>query len=310
MELSETTLGHLRDEAYAYLAEEALRGKLADLEQERAKVASTRPPFGLLAGRERREAFARSMSVVDESEAGLRDRLTQLGGIAAWLRPAIRADVSTYLASVSPDYCQQLQILARIDDWDRASLHVPELLLAFARDLRAVRRALAPDKKAHSLVAYEIGALRESAERLAALQAELSLIERAARVLATEDVAAQLAFLELPNLQRAAWVTRLAVIPPEQAQADVAGAEEEIRAFLARPDESRRAALQSMRDACAAHAERVLDGYWEQLRTHARAHYVEARDVDDIIAMLRDRYVDADLRRQQVSQNIDPLASW
>jgi hypothetical protein len=307
MELSETTLGHLRDEAYAYLAEEALRAKLAELEQERAKVASTRPPFGLLAGRERRAAFARSMSVVDESEAGLRDRLTQLAGIAAWLRPAIRADVSTYLASVSPDYCQQLQILARIDDWDRASQHVSELLLAFARDLRAMGRALTPEKKAHALVAFELGALRESAERLAALQGELSVIEQAARVLATEEVAAQLSFPELPNLQRLAWISRLAVLPPEQALVEVTEAEEEIRAFLARPDESRRAALQAMRDACAAHAAHVLEAYWDQLRAHARAHYVEARDIDDIIAMLRDRYVDADLRRQRSVQSVDPL---
>lgn len=95
MELSETTLARLRDEAYAFLAREALSVKLQDLERERAAVESTRSPFGLLARRETREKISRSMRVIEENESVLRDQLTLITDIVNRLHPVIRRDVST-----------------------------------------------------------------------------------------------------------------------------------------------------------------------------------------------------------------------
>ena len=309
MELSETTLTHLRDEAYASVARQALLAKIDALEQERAAVTDSRPPFGVFARRESREIFARSMRTVDDTSAALRDQLAQITGIADWLRPVIRRDVSTYLASVSPDYCQLLQIAARLDDWDRAYQSVPELLVAFARDLRALRLALSAGKKISPSVAYEVAVLRESAERLSHQRHELHVIEQAALALAPAGLAEQICFPALPDLLRVSWVSRLAVIPPEMALAEVMRVEPEIRALLGTPGGQVVARLQSSRDYCAKIVEQTLEDYWSQLREYARANYIEERPVNDIINMLSERYVDADIRRRQRAMNVDPFVA-
>ncbi len=46
-------------------------------------------------------------------------------------------------------------------------------------------------------------------------------------------------------------------------------------------------------------AEGYLETYWKQLREHAAAHYVEARDVDEVLAMLTERYIAADVQRRR-----------
>jgi hypothetical protein len=305
MELTATTLAYLRDEAYAFLAREALAAKLDEVGRERATVASTRPPFGgMLARRETREAFARSMRVVDDNEAVLRAQLAHLTGIAEWLRPIIRRDVSAYLASVSPDYCRLLQISARVDDWERAYHAVPELLVALARDARGVRQALAGGEKT---IVRELAILRDSAARLASQLRELHLVEQAAQALAPADLAAQVRFPAVPDLQWVTWVGRLAVLPPPQALAEVTRAETEVREFLAGPGEHLQPRLAAVRAACAQRADTMLDRYWETLRQHARAHYVEECDIDQVIAMLHERYVDADLRRRQEAMTVDPF---
>ena len=309
MELSETTLAYLRDEAYAHLARQALLANLKRLEQERDSVASTRPPFGVLGRRESREAYARSMRSVNDNEAVVCDQLVQITGITDWLRPFIRRDVSTYLAAESPDYCRLLQIAARVDDWERAYRLIPELLVAFARDLRAVRLALVPEKKSHPLISHEITVLRESAEGLAAHRHELRVIEQAALALAPADLADQLKFPALPDLQRLPWVSRLAVVPPETALPEVTQAEAEIRLLLASPMTQVVAQLQEDRDRCTERADRMLEEYWNQLRLHARAHYVEERDVQDVIRMLNERYIDADLQRRQQALSVHPFSA-
>lgn len=142
MEFSAATLEHLQDEAYASLCREAVAEQLAVLQRERSAIEDTRPPFGgVLARKESREAFARSMRTSQENEAALQQRLIRIDAIADWLRPLIRNSVSSYLAAVSPSYCALLQASARLDDWGFAVAALPELLLAFARDVRGVRMA-------------------------------------------------------------------------------------------------------------------------------------------------------------------------
>ncbi|MCX6955531.1 MAG: hypothetical protein NTV51_25570 [Verrucomicrobia bacterium] len=308
MELSESTLTHLRDEAYAFLAQQALLAELAGLERERAAVATTRPRFGVLARKESRVAFEHSMRTVDDRELALRDRLTQLTGIAEWLYPIIRKDVSSYLAGLSPDYCRLLQISARLDDWDRAYRTVPELLVAFARDLRGLRQAAEGAAKSQESLAHELAVLRESAERLAQVEHELHIIEQAALLNAPAAITEQIRFPALPDLKRVSWVGRLAVIPPAKAVADVTRVEAEVRAFLGGPAEEIFPQLQAAREVCVALVNRMLDDYWNLLREHARTHYVEECGIDEVIAMLTERYVDTDIRQRQQSITISPFA--
>jgi hypothetical protein len=47
-----------------------------------------------------------------------------------------------------------------------------------------------------------------------------------------------------------------------------------------------------------------LESYWEVLKAHALAHYVQERDVDEVLNELNERYVVANIeRRQRVIEN-------
>lgn len=293
MELSGAMIVLLRDEAYAYLAQQALVAQLGARERERAAAEAKGP--GLLARHGSRATFAQTNREGYDQEAVLRDRLTQLTGIVEWLYPIIRQEVSSYFAGVSPEYCRLLKIAARLDDWGRAYATIPEHLTAFARDLRGVRGAAEAAPKASGAFAYELAVLRESAERLAQVQLELYIIEQAALANAPAAVAAQLAFPALPDLKRVSWVSRLAVIPPAKALVEVTRVEAEVRAFLLGPAGVVAGQLEATRRAGAKLVNRTLEDYWDVLREHARAHYVEERGIEEVIAMLTERYVDSDI---------------
>jgi hypothetical protein len=103
----------------------------------------------------------------------------------------------------------------------------------------------------------------------------------------------------LPDLQRVVWVSRLAVIPLDQALTEVACVEKEVRDFLADGIDRAHARLEINRDECVRLENKILEQYWNQLRAHAQAHYVEERDVDDVLAMLAERYASAEKMRRE-----------
>lgn len=296
MELSATTLQNLQDEAYAALCREAVEERLGVLEAEKATIASTRPPFGLLARRETRDAFTRSMRTALDNEAALRGQLARLDAITDWLRPLIRNGVSAYLAEASPEYCGFLQADARLYDWERAIQNLPDLLLAFARDLRNLRTATTAATTLKDC-ASELADLHAAAGRLERLRLELHILEQT-----IGERTAGIRLPALPNLQHLPWLARLVDLPPPQLAVEAARVETEVRTHLA--DEATFAAgvaarLQAAHDICSNLAENALEQYWNQLRSHARLHYVEERSVDEVLEMLTQRYIDANLQRQR-----------
>ena len=116
-------------------------------------------------------------------------------------------------------------------------------------------------------------------------------------------------FPALPDFQRVSWVSRLAVIPPEKALADVTRVESETREFLTGPSDRVFARLQATREAHGQAVDKILQEYWDQLRAHAQAHYVEEREIADIIRMLSERYVETDIQRRQQEQSVDPFSA-
>lgn len=307
MPLSDTTLARLSDEAYAFLTEQALLGQMEELERKRQEARTARPRFGVLSRKETRDAFAQSMQELDEAEAELRLRLSQIDNITRWLRPVVREEISTYLANESADYCGVLQIYARLGDWENAWRHLPELLVAFTRDLRALRAAAAESGEGQESFMHAIAVLRESADNLARLQLEFSVLEQAALTAAPVPLQGQLQFPTLPDLKRTSWVTRLATLPPAKAAEEAAKVETEFRLFMAEPEQARLALLQAGREVCARVANELLDNYWNVLREHARMHYVEERGLDEVITMLSERYIVADLQRRQQDLTIAPF---
>jgi hypothetical protein len=57
--------------------------------------------------------------------------------------------------------------------------------------------------------------------------------------------------------------------------------------------------LQASRVSSVQRQENYLQQYWDQLRAHAQAHWVEERDVDQVLDTLGERYDDAIARRQR-----------
>ena len=299
MELSEATLELLQDEAYAFLCRQVVQETLASIEREKAVIASTRPPFGVLARKETRDAFTRSMRTALDNETALCERLAQITGIEVWLRPLLRQDIAAYLAAVSPDFKVFHQVRARLDAWEGAFKSLPELLVAFARELHSLREAVLSDPAAGARLAYELPVVGEIAVRLERQHSRLLMIGGTIGELTQAEVMSEIRVPVLPDLQRVVWVSRLAVLPLDQALTEIARVEQEVRDFLAAGIDRAHARLEVDRDECARLENKILEQYWNQLRAHAQAHFVEERDVDDVLAMLAERYDNAEKARRE-----------
>jgi hypothetical protein len=309
MELSAATLELLQDEAYAFLCREVLEETLAKLEHEKAEIASTRPPFGVLARKETREAFTRSMSTALDNEAALRNRLAQIKGFEEWLRPLLSQDIAAYLTAVSPDYRRFQEVRTRLDDWERTFLTLPEFLVAFARELRNLRQAVDSAPAAGSRLGSELPAVSEIAVRLERQQRGLPGIAAAVAELAQAGAMSEIRVPVLPDMQRVEWVNRLAALPLDRALTEAACVEKEVRDFLADGLDLVHARLEVSRDVCTRLENKALEQYWDQLRAHAQTHYVEERDVDEVLAMLAQRYASANLARHQAELLADPFSA-
>lgn len=311
MELSETALGLLRDEAYAYLCRETLKEKLADLEREKATIASTRPPFGVLARRETRDAFTQSMRTALDNEAALRERLTQVERLEDWLQPMIREEITAYLKVASPDYHRFAQIRELLSTWANVFAALPELLLGFARDLKVFREETASGASSGRDRVQALAVLRETASRVEEQYNQLSLSAQALQQLtqAHADLAREIRLPALPDLRRAGWVSQLALMPLEQCLKETRQVETDVREFLTSGHAAAFARVEASHSACTHLEQRFLQYYWNQLRSHAQTHYVQERDIDDVLAELAQRYVQSDILRHQKALTRDPFVS-
>lgn len=306
MELSPTTIEHLRDEAYAMLCRHAVMEALEKLEQEKASIASTRPPFGILASKQTRETFERSLHAATGTEAALRTRLGQLVQLEKWLHDILHTELREYLTAISADYRRFATADALLDQWELEFRALPELLVAFARDVRNAQQDAASAPGSRDLQPFAI--LRDSALRVEQQLTVLDNISAQIAFLLPAEAAAEVRVPALPDFRRVAWVNRIASLPPEQLVAETTRVERDARAFAAHDHATVPLRLQASHEACRHHEEIFLQHYWDQLRAHAQAHYVEDREIDDVIEMLTQNYVTSDLaRRQKEIAAFDPF---
>jgi hypothetical protein len=305
MELSPETIEHLRDEAYLFLCREAVQGRLDELAREKATIASTRPPFFLLSKKETRDAFTQSMRAVSDNEVALRDQLSQIARLDEWLRPAIREEVVAYLNAASPDFRAFSEIRGLLQTWESFLPGLSELLVALARELRTLRTEAAAGRG----ILQSLAGLREVVMGVEEALARCNQIGTALSGLTgnDEDVARDIRLPALPEFRREGWVNRLALMPAEQVVAEASRAETEARAFLSGGNEAALARLEASRSACGMFENAFAEHYWMQLRTHARIHYVEERDIDEVLDMLSQRYVNAQILREQQVLSRDPF---
>lgn len=308
MELSKGSLELLRDEAYVILCRQTVQQSLESLDEKKAGLVSSRPPFGVLAARKAREAFESSLHAAEEDEAALRHRLTRVARYETWLQRCIRRDLAEYLETVSAEYQRVGQIKRLLDDWEKVVTHaLADTLVAFAREMRGLRQVAAAAGRGEQPFGHELAVFREIAARLETQHDQLAHFAANVNTFALELGLLEVRVPPLPQFRRSIWVDSLRVLPLSQAVAEITRAEGEVRAFLnGLPSIAGR--LQASRVACAQRQEQYLQQYWEQLRDHAQAHWVEERDVDEVLDTLAKRY-DPEIARLQREVTHNPFST-
>lgn len=306
MDLPATTVTLLRDEAYAGLCREAVQERLESLQKERASIEATRPPFGgIMTRKETRDAFTQSMRTVCDDEAGLRGRLEQIALLENWLRPMIRKEVGAYLSAASTDFRNFSEMYALLDAWSAIFAGLPELFKALARELRAVReQAVAGQREVGTFAALRdvIVRVEKSYATLAKISADLQSLTAA-----REELAREIRLPALPELRSSEWASRLALMPVNQLVAETTRIESALRAFIDGGREAALARIEASRTASGLHEEHFVQYYWGQLRIHARIHYVEERDIDEVLEELSGRHVNAAIAQRQHELSRDPF---
>jgi hypothetical protein len=307
MDLSEHTLLLLRDEAYVFLCREALEQQLAELDREKQAIEDTRPPFGVFARRETRDAFTRSMQTANETEAALRDRVFQLKRLDEWIKPKLHDGIAAYLEAASPEYGFFASMRRVFAAWRTDFAPLPELATAFAREVKGYRELVAETKSSAKRQMEALAHLRNAAVRLESQAEHLCVLGRDLAAFTGEDteIARDLRLPALPNFHRVAWVDRLALLPAESCIRERILVENEARAFVAAGNGPIEARLEASESAADLHRERFLESYWMQLRAYAQTNYVEERDVDSVLAELAQRYVQGNIAERQADLSRD-----
>jgi len=312
MSLPDDVILLLRDEAYLDLCRTALNEAQERLSAEKEEVGKTRPPFGILATKKQREEFEASMQAVINKEGGIGVRVAKLDAIEKWLKSGIRDRLRDYLREASENYRRSGKIVETIHTWDRLIEHYGEQLLALARNLKNVSvsfvGAAGGARAAFTDRAQAFAELRMGADALDRTAVQLDSLARTMAMYAANSPYKDVQLAELPIKEMVAWVDQLGLQHDRDALPAAQEMEGDARVVVAKKlgefHEMAAAALA----AIAEIDEKELANYWEVLRAHALAHYVQERDVDEVINELNERYVVATIERRQraIESQSDP----
>ena len=312
MSLPDDVISLLRDEAYLDLCRNALKDALERLIEEKQQVNETRPPFGILATKKQRDEFEASMQTVLDTEAAIQGRLGKLEAIENWLKSAIRERLRDYLKQASENYRRSTKIGETIRGWDRLIEHYGEQLLALARNIKNVSVSFTGSaggaRSAFGDRAQAFAELRMGADSLDRTALQLESLSRTMSMIAANSAYKDVQLPELPIKGIVDWVDQLALKHDRDALPEVQEMEAAARSVVARKlTEYHANAAQALKDLAAIEGQE-LESYWEVLRAHALAHYVQERDVDEVLNELNERYVVANIERRQraIETQVDP----
>jgi len=306
MELPEPITDLLRDEAYLRLCRDALEAALEQAAQQKEAVASTRPPFGLLASKKTRETFEHSMRTVLTTEAALQNRRDKIKVLESALKAKLNPALHRHLETIAPDYKHRPVVLAAVAAWEALIEGYGEHLQAFARELRQTVGVISSptasspegvEARMEALAALQVAAagLDESTEQLDA--AARRVADCANPLYATIDLSGP------PFPGQAEWAGRVTRLADPELLAELGRTDASVRELLTANLAPLRNRATAARDQVDAEAGHYLATYWNQLREYALANYVEEKDVDEVITTLTERYVTAELQRQRQRLN-------
>jgi hypothetical protein len=311
MDLPEEIIGLLRDEAYLRLCREAVEVALEGAAKEKDAVASTRPPFGMLASKKARETFEHSMRTVLTTEAALQNRREKIKVLESALQAKLRPALHHQLESIAPDYRHRPVVLAAVAAWEALIESYGEHLQAFARELRQTVGVIsAPtagspegmEERMSTLAALQLaaGGVDQAAGRLDAAASRVAASANA--LYSTIDLAGP------PFTGQGKWAERVTELADPGLLAEVGQTEGAVRELLTANLAALRDRATAARAQIDAEAGHYLLTYWKQLREYALANYVEEKDVDEVIAIMTERYITAELQRhrQRLTTADDP----
>jgi len=312
MSLPDDVISLLRDEAYLDLCRNALKDALERLKEEKQAVSETRPPFGILATKKQRDVFESSMQTVLDTEAAIDGRLNKLEAIENWLKGTIRERLRDYLYQVSENYHRSIKIADAIRSWDRLLEHYGEQLLALARNVKNVSVTLGGNpggpRSAFSDRAQAFAELRMGADSLDRTALQLESLTRSMAMFAANSPYKDVMVAEIPLKGIVGWVDNLALLHDRDALPAAQELESDARMIVAKKLTEYHASAKAAIEALVAIDTAELDNYWQVLRAHALAHYVQERDVDEVLNELNERYVVANIERRQraIESQLDP----
>jgi len=312
MSLPDDVISLLRDEAYLDLCRNALKDALDRLVAEKEQVSETRPPFGILASKKQRDEFESSMQTVMDTESAIEARLSKLEAIENWLKSAIRERLRDYLKQVSENYRRSGKIAEAIRAWDRLIEHYGEQLLALARNIKNVSVSFAGAaggvRSAFGDRAQAFAELRMGADSLDRTAVQLDSLTRTMAMYAANSAYSEVKLAEIPIKGVVGWVDNLALQHDRDALPAAQDLEADARMVVAKKLTDFHTSADEALKAIVAIDGQELENYWEVLRSHALAHYVQERDVDEVLNELNERYVVANIERRQraIESQVDP----
>lgn len=312
MSLPDDVISLLRDEAYLDLCRNALKDALERAIAEKKEVSETRPPFGILATKKQRDVFESSMKAVEDTESAINARLGKLEAIENWLKSAIRERLRDYLRQASENYRRSMKIAEAIKAWDRLIEHYGEQLLALARNIKNVAATFAAAsggaRSAFSDRAQAFAELRMGGDNLDRTALQLESLTRSMAMIAANTAYKEVQLIELPIKGVVNWVDSLALQHDRDALPAAHQMEADARAIVAKKLTDFHASAAAALEALGSIENQELESYWEVLRAHALAHYVQERDVDEVLNELNERYVVANIERRQraIENQADP----
>jgi len=312
MSLPDDVISLLRDEAYLDLCRNALKDALERLVEEKQQVTETRPPFGILASKKQREVFESSMQTVLDTEAAIEVRIGKLDAIENWLKSTIRDRLRDYLKQASENYRRSSKIAESIKAWDRLIEHYGEQLLALARNIKNVAVSFAGAaggvRSAFGDRAQAFAELRMGADSLDRTAVQLESLTRTMAMYAANSSYKDVRLAELPIKGVVGWVDNLALQHDRDALPAAQEMEADARSVVAKKLTDYHASAAAALEAIAVIENQELESYWEVLRAHALAHYVQERDVDEVLNELNERYVVSNIERRQraIESQVDP----
>ncbi|HEY1794240.1 MAG TPA: hypothetical protein VGG34_15090 [Opitutaceae bacterium] len=312
MSLPDDVISLLRDEAYLDLCRNALKDALERAIAEKAQVTETRPPFGILASKKQREVFESSMQTVLDTETAIEARLGKLEVIENWLKGSIRERLRDYLRQASENYRRSMKIAEAIKSWDRLVEHYGEQLLALARNIKNVSATFAGAaggvRSAFSDRAQAFAELRMGADNLDRTALQLESLTRSMAMIAANTPYKDVHLTELPIKGAVSWVDNLALQHDRDALPAAQEMEADARNIVAKKLTDFHTSAAKALESLGVIEGQELESYWEVLRAHALAHYVQERDVDEVLNELNERYVVANIERRQraMEGQLDP----